>query len=72
MNIEELAREAGVNAWDVWRDKSGELHIGLDSVSLLPELEVFAALIEKQTRLERYTHNEVRVVANTSIGVDRV
>ena len=45
MNIEELAKQAGINAWDVRRNKQGELSIGLDGVSLLPALETFMQLV---------------------------
>jgi hypothetical protein len=52
MDIEKLAKEAGSDAWDIWRDSQGHLHIGLDGVSLLPELEVFANLVRKDALLD--------------------
>lgn len=53
MDIEKLAQQAaGKEAWDVWRDSQGRLHIGVDGISLLPELEVFALLIAESVRIE--------------------
>jgi hypothetical protein len=50
MDIEALAKAAGSEAWDIWRDKRGALCISLDGVSLTEELEKFAELIASSER----------------------
>ena len=50
MNIEELATEAGSEAWDIWRDDRGYLRISLDGVGLTEELEKFARLVAAAER----------------------
>ncbi len=50
MDIEAMAREAGEDAWDVWRDGRGALCVGLDGISLTEELEKFAELVAAAER----------------------
>ena len=52
MDIEALAKAAGSEAWDIWRDKRGALCISVDGVSLTDELEKFAELVASQAAAE--------------------
>lgn len=45
MDIEAMARAAGSEAWDIWRDGRGALCVGLDGISLTEQLEKFAELV---------------------------
>ena len=50
IDIEQFARRAGADAWDIGKDAQGRLTISLDGVDLLPELKLFAALVAASER----------------------
>ena len=58
IDFEALAEAAGAEAWDIWRDSYGNLHINLDGVSLLPELKDFAELVAAFERGSRVLTNK--------------